>query len=97
MDIVRNEAGGRYADLELSSLSILRLTHDVPGVIETLATQMRTTPEVVAAMPGALVGSRRAIVDKLHANRDRWDISYPVVSGAVMDAMAPIVAELAGT
>ncbi|MBV9595764.1 MAG: TIGR03621 family F420-dependent LLM class oxidoreductase [Chloroflexi bacterium] len=97
MQIVRSSAGERYAALELSSLSIPRLTSDVAGVIETLATQMRTTPEVVKAMPGTLVGSREAIVDKLRANREQWDISYPVIPGAAIDSMAPIVAELAGT
>ena len=48
-------------------------------------------------MPGTLVGSREAIVDKLHANREQWDISYPVIPGGAMDTMAPIVAKLAGS
>jgi hypothetical protein len=97
MAIVRSAAGARYADLELSSLSIPRLTDDIPGVIETLAARMRTTPEVVEAMPGALVGSRQAIVNKLQANRAQWDISYTVLPGAAIDTMAPIVAELTDT
>ena len=33
---------------------------------------MQTTPEIVEAMPGTLVGSREAIVDKLRANREQW-------------------------
>jgi probable F420-dependent oxidoreductase len=97
MQIVRTHAGGRYAALELSALSIPRLTDDVDQVIETLANQMQTTPEVVLAMPGTLVGTRQAIVQKLRANRDQWDISYPVIPGAAIDVMAPIVAELTGT
>jgi probable F420-dependent oxidoreductase len=98
MAIVRQHAGPRYAALELSSLSIPRITDDkVPGVIATLASQMQTTPEVVEAMPGTLVGSRQAIVEKLRTNRERWDISYPVIPGSAIDSMAPIVAELAGT
>jgi hypothetical protein len=57
---------------------------------------MRTTPEVVDAMPGALIGSLEAIVDKLLEMRERYDISYPVIPGAAMDSMAPVVARLAG-
>jgi probable F420-dependent oxidoreductase len=97
MQIVREHAGPRYAALELSSLTIPRITDDVQGVIASLAGLMKTTPQVVEAMPGALVGSRQAIVDKLRANRERWDISYPVIPGGMIDTMAPVVAELAGT
>ena len=57
---------------------------------------MRTTPEIVEAMPGTLVGSRESIVEKLHAIRERYDISYAVIPGAAMDSMAPVVAQLAG-
>jgi len=97
MDIVREAAGERYARLELSSLSIPRFTDDVAGVVEQLAEQMRTSVDVVQAMPGTLVGSRATIVDKLLANRERWDISYPVIPGAAIESMAPVVAELTGT
>jgi probable F420-dependent oxidoreductase len=97
MEIVRREAGDRYAALELSSLTIPRLTEDVTGTIEGLARLMRTTPEVVDAMPGTLVGSGEAIVEKLLENRERYDISYPVVPGAAIESMAPIVARLAAS
>jgi probable F420-dependent oxidoreductase len=97
MEIVRREAGDRYAQLELSSLTIPRITTEVERTIEALASQMRTTPEVVDAMPGTLVGSEGAIEEKLLANRERYDISYPVIPGAAIDTMAPLVARLAGT
>ena len=89
--------GPRYAALELSALVFRASPTTMSGVIATLATQMQTTPEVVEAMPGTLVGSREAIVDKLRANREQWDMSYPVIPGGAIDSMAPIVAELAGT
>jgi probable F420-dependent oxidoreductase len=97
MRVLRGAAGDRYASLELSSLTIPRLTQDVQATIEQLAQQMQTTPEVVDAMPGTLVGSPEAIVEKLHAVRERYDISYPVIPGALMEAMAPIVGQLSGT
>jgi probable F420-dependent oxidoreductase len=97
MAIVREAAGERYAQLELSSLCIPRITDQVTDAIQGLAKLMQTTPDIVQAMPGALVGSVEAICEKLQANRDRFDLSYPVIPGAALDDMAPIVARLAGT
>jgi probable F420-dependent oxidoreductase len=97
MAIVREAAGARYAQLELSTLVIPRITNRITETIEGLAQQMQTTPAIVADMPGTLVGSIEAMVDKLQSNRARFDISYAVVPGAAIDACAPIVARLAGT
>jgi len=97
MAIVRAAAGERYSQLELSCLCIPRITDAVAETLDGLATLMHTTPHVVEAMPGALVGSLEAIVDKLQANRERFDLSYPVIPGAALHAMAPVVARLAGT
>jgi hypothetical protein len=58
---------------------------------------MQTTPQIVEDMPGALVGSIEAIVEKLQANRERFDLSYPVIPGPAMKDMAPVLAKLAGT
>jgi probable F420-dependent oxidoreductase len=97
MAVVREAAGERYAEIELSCLCIARVTDRVDEVIQKLATQMQTTADIVTAMPGALVGSCEAIVDKLQANRDRFDLSYAVIPGAAVNDMAPVVARLAGT
>jgi len=97
MAIVRAAAGDRYAALEMSSLTIPRITDQVPQTIQDLAELMRTSPEVVAAMPGTLVGSHNAIAEKLQEMRERYDISYPVIPGAAIDSMAPVLAQLAGT
>jgi probable F420-dependent oxidoreductase len=97
MAIVRAAAGDRFNQLELSSLVIPRLTDDIAGTYAGLAQQMQTTPEIVTAMPGALVGSRTAIIDKLQAMRAEHGLSYPVVPAAALRDMAPIVAQLAGT
>jgi hypothetical protein len=94
MAIVREGAGGRYNSLELSSLTIPRVTDRVTETVEALAHQMQTTPEVVEAMPGTLVGSIEAIVAKLQDMRARFDISYLVVPGAAIDDMTPVVARL---
>jgi probable F420-dependent oxidoreductase len=97
MAIVREAAGERYGKLELSSLSIPRLTEHVSDTIERLASQMQTTPAVVQDMPGALVGTLEAIVEKLQSSRERFDLSYIVLPGAAIDDFAPVVERLAGT
>jgi hypothetical protein len=95
--IVREAARARYAQLELSILCIPRVTDQVTDTFSSLAEQMQTTTQIVEDMPSALVGSVEAIVDKLEANRSRFDLSYPVISLSAMDAFAPIVRRLAGT
>jgi alkanesulfonate monooxygenase SsuD/methylene tetrahydromethanopterin reductase-like flavin-dependent oxidoreductase (luciferase family) len=97
MAIVRQAAGDRLSELELSSLCIPRLTDKVDETLDGLATQMQTTRQIVSDMPGTLVGSIDSIVDKLQANRERFNLSYIVVPGAAIDEVAPIVARLAGT
>jgi probable F420-dependent oxidoreductase len=97
LDIVREAAGDRYSQLELSALCIPRITDDVAGTIDGLARQMQTSPAIVQAMPGALVGSLDSIADKLQANREQFDLSYAVIPGASLSALAPVVARLAGS
>ncbi|MBV8087123.1 MAG: TIGR03621 family F420-dependent LLM class oxidoreductase [Chloroflexi bacterium] len=97
LQIVREAAGARYAQLELGALSIPRVTDKPKETIEGLAKQMQTTPEIVEAMPATLVGSVEAIVEKLQKQRDKSDLSYPVMFLPAIDAMAPVVAKLAGT
>ena len=95
--VVREAAGSRYEQLELSVLCIPRLTDQVDQTIETLAAQMETTTDVIKAMPSTLIGSVDAVVEKLQANRDMFDLSYPVIFAPAIDDFAPVVARLAGT
>jgi probable F420-dependent oxidoreductase len=97
MAAIKLAAGERYSQLELSSLCIPRVTDDIEGTYEKLAQQMQTTPDIVRAMPGALIGSTEAIVEKLQRNRERFDLSYAVIPGAALSDMAPVVSRLAGT
>jgi probable F420-dependent oxidoreductase len=96
MRIIRETAGPRYASLELSVLCIPRVTDEPDQVIAGLAAQMNTTAQIVADMPATLVGSIDHIVDKLERNRAEWELSYPVFPASMLDALAPVVARLAG-
>jgi probable F420-dependent oxidoreductase len=95
--VLREAAGERFANLELSVLCIPRLTDRVTETIDSLAEQMRTTSQIVRDMPSTLVGSLDAIEDKLLANREQFGLSYPVLPASGLDSLAPVVRRLAGS
>ena len=95
--VLREAAGPRFADLELSVLCIPRVTTDVSKTIADLAMQMRTSPDIVQDMPSALVGDASAIVDKLQSNREQFGLSYAVIPSSAIDDFTPIVQRLANT
>jgi len=43
------------------------------------------------------VGSVDAIIEQLHAWREQCDVSYFIVPSRLMDALAPVIARVAGT
>jgi probable F420-dependent oxidoreductase len=84
--IVREAAGERYADCE----------------IHTWYTRVQVDgrPELPPPRsPGAigLTGSVAEVAHALQAEREQNDVSYITVSGAAIDAFAPVVAHLAST
>jgi hypothetical protein len=54
-------------------------------------------PEVVLEMPSIFIGSVEQIAEQMEERRERYGLSYYIVSDAQMEACAPIVARLAGT
>lgn len=95
---LRDAAGARFADLELNILVFFaQLTDDRDAVVEAMAPMFGVTAAEAGEVPYAWVGSTGQICDQLRAARDRWGTSYFVVQGDAFDAMAPVVAELAGT
>lgn len=94
---VKAAAGDRYDDLEINLLTLgCFLTDDRADLAEGLAPLFGLTPAELLEFPHALIGSTEEIVDVIQARRERWDASYIVVQSDALEAMAPIVAELAG-
>jgi probable F420-dependent oxidoreductase len=94
---VRSEAAaaGR-ATPELHALvQVVDVTDDRRGALERL---QRHLPELTLAdlegTPYLLVGSPTAMAEQLQATRERWGISFVTVRD---EALAPVIAELAGT
>jgi len=95
---VRDAAGDRYADLEINLLNFACIvTDDRAATIEQFAPLFGLTPEVLDDFPHVLVGTVDEICEAVEARRQRWDASYIVVQQDAMEAMAPVVARLAGT
>jgi probable F420-dependent oxidoreductase len=91
-------AGDRYDHLEINCLVFaVMVTDDAKASGDMLAGFFGTDSEQIHDVPLALIGSEDTIVDHLHARRERWGMSYVVVQADTLDAMAPIVARLAGT
>ena len=95
--IIREAAGDRYRDLEISLLMQKTLvTDDRQNAADTLSTEWNISPEAVLDTPLALIGPSEQLADELEARRDRFDASYVCVFAEATEAFAPVVARLAG-
>jgi probable F420-dependent oxidoreductase len=95
---VKDAAGDRFDDIELNVLVFFgMIVDDRKAFAEQLAGGFGISPEEAMELPYAWFGSVEQIADQLRAARDRWGISYFVLQKDAMDAMAPVVALLAGT
>lgn len=99
VDWIREAAGSRFAEIELSMVVSVIITGDRLAAAEELARSRGwsgLSPEQVLEMPSVFIGSVDGIVDEMQARRERYGFSYYVVSGEIMETVAPVVARLAG-
>ena len=95
---IRKAAGSRFDQLELQVLTFLvQVVPDRDEALAGLASMLSVTPEQVAGSPIALVGTTDQIIETLRQRREEFGFSYIVVHEAEMEALAPVVATLAGT
>jgi probable F420-dependent oxidoreductase len=94
----REAAGERAGELEFQCwTATVQVVDDADEMLASLAPLFNLTPEQLRAAPVALVGSVPEIVETLQARREELGFSNIVVHEAEMDALAPVIAELAGT
>lgn len=94
---VRACAGDRFGDLELNALlQRVLVTGSVRSTIQELSSELGMAAEDLASSPYLLIGSHDAIADALVERRQRHGISYWVTFEHSMDALAPVIARLAG-
>jgi probable F420-dependent oxidoreductase len=87
---------GRDPELQVR-VHLVVPTDDRQAAAEAIGPGFGLSPTDSLETPHALVGTTDDIVADLVARRERWGISYIGVSLDAMDAMAPVVARLAGT
>jgi probable F420-dependent oxidoreductase len=94
----REAAADRAGDLEFQCWTVaVQVVPNAGEVIESLASLFGLTPDQLRSAPLALIGTVEEITEVLRKRREELGFSYIVVHEAEMDALAPVIAELAGT
>jgi probable F420-dependent oxidoreductase len=94
----REAAGERAGDLEFQCWTVaVQVVPNADEVLESLAPLFNLTPDQLRAAPVALIGTAGEITETLRKRREELGFSNIVVHEAEMDALAPVIAELAGT
>lgn len=98
VQLVRETAGDRFEQLELNALvQRVIVTDDRRKEAAALTGPIsRLTPDEIFASPYVLMGTVDQMVADLEARRARWGISYIMTHETFMDALAPVIARLAG-
>jgi probable F420-dependent oxidoreductase len=95
---VREAAGDRAGDIEFQCwTATVQVVPNAEETLAALAPVFDLTPDQLRAAPVALIGAPGEIAETLHKRRAELGFSYIVVHEAEMDALAPVIAELAGT
>jgi probable F420-dependent oxidoreductase len=96
---IRQEAGARFDNLELSLVGSVIITENRREAVERLVHARGwagLSAEKVFEMPSIFIGSVDQIVEEMQGRRERYGISYYVVRDSSLEMVAPIVARLAG-
>jgi probable F420-dependent oxidoreductase len=96
---IRQEAGARFDNLELSLVGSVIITENRREEAERLVHARGwagLSAEKVFEMPSIFIGSVDQIVEEMQGRRERYGISYYVVPDRSLEMVAPIVARLAG-
>jgi len=95
---VKEAAGPRFDDIELNCLiGFAIITGDRQGVVDAMAPSFGLDPADALHVPLALIGTREEMVEELQWRRQEYGISYFSVEADCWEALAPVVARLAGT
>src|SRR5215472_3470954 len=92
VDRVREAAGDRFGELELSTVATLAITHRPREAAEALARARGwgISAGEVLAMPTVLLGPPGHIAEVLHRRRETFGLSYYVLSDDALDTVEPL-------
>jgi probable F420-dependent oxidoreductase len=95
---VREAAGERFGEVELSAFATVAIEADAASAAERLAAERGWDGQGawLLEMPSMLLGPVERIADQLQERRERFGLSYYVVSDELIETAAPLVERLAG-
>jgi probable F420-dependent oxidoreductase len=94
---VREAAGERFDEIELNTLiGFVLVTDDRQSVIDAMAPALGIDPADALHIPLALIGTLDEMAEELEWRRQEYGISYFSVESDAWEALAPVVARLAG-
>ena len=95
--LVRDVAGSRFGDIELSvGVFVANVIDDRQAFAAALAPAFGITTEQALASPHALFGTVDECITTLEERRQRWGISYVTIPAEAAVEFAPVVEHLAG-
>jgi len=98
LEWIRETAGERFDEIELSIVAHhVEVTPDIDEAVAKLAAESHTTQEQVRDSPHLLIGPVESLVDTLLDHRERYGISYIVFGGDDLEAISPVIEQLAGS
>jgi probable F420-dependent oxidoreductase len=99
IDLIRQAAGERFTNIELSLFATMRLTDEPQRAAESLIDErgwQGASLDDVMAMPAVFLGSVERIVELMQERRERYGVTYYIVSDEEMETIAPVVQRVAG-
>jgi probable F420-dependent oxidoreductase len=94
IDLIRQAAGARFAEIELSLFATIRLTDDPVSAGESLIAErgwQGASVDDVMAMPANFLGPVERVIELMQERRERYGISYYIIADEEMEAVAPVV------
>jgi len=90
---IRDAAGHRFDDIELSTVVSLAVTDRPQQAAEEMARARGwgVSAEQVQAMPAVLVGPPDHLAELIHERRRAFGLSYLILSDAALDEAAPLM------
>jgi alkanesulfonate monooxygenase SsuD/methylene tetrahydromethanopterin reductase-like flavin-dependent oxidoreductase (luciferase family) len=99
IDQVRQAAGERFEEIELSMVASVIITDHRQEAAEKFARDrgwQAIAADEVLTMPAVFIGTVDYIVDEMQGRRERYGISYYVLFDQLIESVAPLVTRLAG-
>ena len=94
--LVRDAAGARFGEIELSMFLDCILTDDREKIIADMAEKAKVEPDAIRNSAYRGIGTLREIRDHIVHVRDAIGITYFCLRGPDVERLGPIVSELAG-